>query len=345
MAKKKVQKRKKNYFKIGSFKITKKLAIFLFCVLVSIVGFMFFRTSDYWPWPSQDEVDQRLINVIDACIYNEGSRACTNLQKRYNMTFEYCYALSDIPEIGVAMPIYGVTKKNTFIPSSINYEPAHRGSSHDYPVSSYEYDKLSDEIKRATSSGYTAQIGVKGDSKYPYYGCTGSLDKARDQKGTNLIENPETIALFGLSKIPQYSMTYDPHGEYGCTLHHASINNLWMQIPNISVIRDEVNNLSRVYPYCNMQTDIDNFIANLNTKLSNYANDYSTQLFYQKYDEWSIREGTGCTWYDTKFSNQLCGAASDGESAGSDVMLKDFITDMSKYLHTNYFTSKIVVTD
>ena len=342
MAKKRIQKRKSSYFRIGRLKIKKKLIIPLSCVTVIVIGFLLFRNSSYWPWPSQEEIDQRLIDVVDACMYNESSRACKNLQSRYSMSFEYCHALSDIPEIGVEIPIYGIAKRNTFTPSSLNYQPATKGSTLPSPYPS-SGDKLADNIRSAASGGYTSQTGTEGDSKYPYYGCVGSLEEITNQKGANLIDDPKTIALFGLSKVPQYSMTYDPHGNYGCTFHYAHINNLWKQVPNISVIRDEADNLSKIYPDCGAKIDIDSYVANLNTKLNNYANSYSVQVFYQKYDEWTVRKGTGCTWNDIKFDGQLCGAASDGESAGSDVMVKDFVADMSRYLHTKYFTSKIVV--
>ena len=341
---KKKTRRKNKYLKIGNFKIKKKVAIIVICVLVAVVAFILFRTSYLWPWPSQSEIDQRLVDVIDGCMYNEDSRACKSLQSRYNMSFEYCYALSDIPEINVAIPVYGVVKVNSFTASSLNYQPASKGStlSSPYPSSG---DKLTDNVRNAASGGYSMQIGERGDSKYPYYGCVKSIDEIAKQKGSSLISNPETIALFGLSKIPQYSVTYGLQGEYGCKIHRSSINNLWTQIPNMAAIQNEVNNILNMYPYCSMKEEIDRSISDLNTKLDDYANNYSVQLFYQKYDEWAARDGAGCTWYDKKFDNQLCGAASNGESPGSDVMVKDFAADMHRYLHTKYFTSKIVVRD
>lgn len=337
--------RKNKYLRIGNLKIKRKTAIVVGCIVGIVIGFIAFRTSYLWPWPSQSEIDQRLLDVVDSCIYNENSRACKNLQNRYNMSFEYCYALSDIPEIGIDTPIYGVAKVNNFIASSLNYQPASKGStlSSPYPSSG---DRLTDNIKNAASGGYSSQIGTRGDSKYPYYGCMGSLDEIRKQKGTNLISDPETIALFGLSKIPHYYETYEPQGQYGCIFHRGSINNLWNQIPNISTIRNEADNIFNTYNKCNMRNEIDKAIDQLNNKISSYANNYSVQLFYQKYDEWNTLEYSGCTWYDKHF-NQLCGAASDGksDSAGSEVMLKDFTSEMHKYLHTKYFTSKIIVTD
>lgn len=324
--------RKKKYIKIGNLKIKKSIAIIVVCAVVVVVAFVIFRTSDYWPWPSQSEVDQRLIDVVDACMYNESSRACKNLQSRYSMSFEYCYALSDIPEIDTLMPVYGVAKKKGFVGLPLNWESRNRPAGISPDASSLENN---------------LKTMKKNSSVYPYYGCTRTLDEIRTQKGDSLIDNPDTIALFGLSKIPQYYESYEPHGQYGCTFHRPSINYLWEQIPNISVVRDEADRIFNMYPKCSMRADIDRSINDLNARISNYANNYSVQLFYQKYDEWNKSDSYSCTWYDKEFK-QLCGAASDGTSNDSmhdKTMLKDFISEMREYLHTDHFTSKIVVTN
>lgn len=340
----KPQKRKNNnkkYFRIGNFKIKKKTAIIILSILGGVILFALFRNSHLWPWPSQSEVDQRLSDVIDACMYNENSRACKNLTNKYNMEFEYCHALSDVPEIGVSIPIYGVAKKKSFSASPINHESTTKSGSDAgsslLPMSGGSLVKNSAQ----------AESTEKGDSIYPYYGCSDSLDEITRLKGPNLISEPDTMALYGLSQIPQYSETYEPQGQYGCMFHKPGFNNLWKQIPNISAIKNEGDNIFNMYPKCNMRADIDRSINDINTKISSYANSYPVQLFYQKYDEWNTRGFlSGCTWYDKSFK-QRCGAGSDGskESAGYGSMVSDFINDMRQYLHTDYFSSKIVVSN
>lgn len=329
MAKKK-QKRNNKYLIIRNFKVKKKAVIILVCMSVVIVAFILFRTSYLWPWPSQDEIDQRLVDVIDGCMYNEDSRACKSLQSRYNMSFEYCYALSDIPEIDTLMPIYGVAKKKGFVGNTLSWESRNKLLGY-----SPSESKLENDLKRAEQKR----------SVYPYYGCTSYLDEIRKQSGKNLIAEPETIALFGLSRVPEYLATGDING---CSAYWSSFNNLWNQIPNAQRIKNEGDNIRNVYNKCSMIGDAKIAANELNDKLRAYANNYSVQLFYQKYDEWNDAEWSGstCTWHDKEFK-QRCGAGSDGsaESAGYGSMVKDFTDEMREYLHTKFFTSKIVVSD
>ena len=332
------KKSNKKYLRIGSFKIKKKNAIIISSILGVVILFALFRTSDFWPWPSQSEIDQRLSDVIDACMYNENSRACKNLTNRYSMEFEYCHALSDIPEIGVSIPIYGVAKKKSFTASSLNPEASNNSGN------SSGSSLLPSPAGKLTDNSTQSKNAEKGDSVYPYYGCSSTLDEITRLKGPNLISDPDTIALYGLSKIPQYSVSGNT---WSCTLHFASPNNLWNQIPNMARIKSEGDNLINIYNKCSMIGDLQTAANDINSRISNYANTYSVQLFYQKYDEWNTRGFlSGCTWYDKSF-NQRCGAGSDGskESAGYGSMVNDFINDMRKYLHTDYFSSKIVVSN
>ena len=62
--------------------------------LIIIAGIAWYN-SDYWPWPSKDRINERLDKVIDTCNGNETSKACKDIQKRYNMTFMYCHSLAD----------------------------------------------------------------------------------------------------------------------------------------------------------------------------------------------------------------------------------------------------------
>lgn len=335
MAKRHNKRKNKDYFRIGELRIKKSYTIILVCLMMAIIGFVFWRNSYFWPWPTQSEIDQRLLEVVDACIYNENSRACKNLSKRYDMSFEYCHSLTEIPEIDKVIPVYGVARRKSFVASSLNYEPAVKIGG----------DTLSTGTPVPGSRGIVTlkeQRGSSGDGIYPFYGCVDSIDSMDSQKGTNLIVAPETIALFGLSKIPQYSVSGSVNSS--CKLTRPTPNNLWMQIPNMTKITSEGSNLLNIYNKCSMISDLRVAVDSLNSRIKNYANNYSVQLFYEKYDEWNTRDSS-CVWYEKTFA-QRCGAGSDGSSGsvGLGTMVNDFTKDMQKYVESDDFVSKVIVT-
>ena len=69
-----------------------KSPVVVICIIIAIIAFYF---SDFWPWPSASRINDRLEKVIDACENNNKSRACKEIQKKYNMTFKYCKNLYD----------------------------------------------------------------------------------------------------------------------------------------------------------------------------------------------------------------------------------------------------------
>ena len=79
-----------------------------------IVLIIWIVNSSFWPWPTRDEMDRRLNETIDLCMYNETSYACASAQNKYGLKFEYCHSLSDIPEIDKKIPIYGVARKSNY---------------------------------------------------------------------------------------------------------------------------------------------------------------------------------------------------------------------------------------
>ena len=77
----------------GSWFSRHKVLIILFIMIVaSIVWY----NSDFWPWPSEDRIRERLDKVIDVCTDNEDSSDCKNIQKKYGMTFRYCHSIADM---------------------------------------------------------------------------------------------------------------------------------------------------------------------------------------------------------------------------------------------------------
>ena len=52
--------------------------------------------------------------MLDACEKKEESQKCKNIQSIYKITYEYCHAFFDIPEIDKSIPVYGVATRNDF---------------------------------------------------------------------------------------------------------------------------------------------------------------------------------------------------------------------------------------
>ena len=168
-----------------------------------IVFFIWFANSSYWPWPSSAEIGRRLDEVIDSCLYNERSRGCSVVQEKYNMSFEYCHALVDIPEVGKSIPVYGVAKKNDVSPREIN-------------------DRSNNRIP----------------GKYPYYSCTKYVENIDKDNMKNLLATePKTLNLYSLYKVPKYGT--EGNINKCSAIQLVAYNPLWNSIPNIEAIKNE----------------------------------------------------------------------------------------------------------
>ena len=77
-------------------KMIRRLAVL---AIVAAVGVLWYR-SDLWPWPSEERRQERLDMVLDVCTNNEDSEEFKDLQRRWDITFEYCQKWSDIREYG-----------------------------------------------------------------------------------------------------------------------------------------------------------------------------------------------------------------------------------------------------
>ncbi len=282
-----------------------------------IIFFIWFANSSYWPWPSSAEIGRRLDEVIDSCLYNERSRGCSVVQEKYNMSFEYCHALVDIPEIGKSIPVYGVAKKNDVSPREINDES-----------------------------------GSKIPGKYPYYSCTKYVENMDKDNTENLLATePKTLALFDLYKVPKKATEGNLNS---CRTKQVELwGYLWNQIPNIEAIKNEykiafdANNMC--YQLSNLQKEFDR----INKKLSDYANNKTVQLYYSIYDKWNTdpRYGAGaendpmtvkgamyggCTYVNKDFI-QRCGTDGDSDD------LEHFTKEMRTWMTTDEHSSKIVI--
>lgn len=64
-------------------------------VILIVVGFIAWRISPYWPWPTDAEINDRLEEVVDMCSNNENSSECKKLKRLYSMTFKYCVKVKE----------------------------------------------------------------------------------------------------------------------------------------------------------------------------------------------------------------------------------------------------------
>lgn len=305
------KKRKNSKIKIDA-KWQKKLTKGGVGVLLVVV-LVWFINSPFWPWPSSSEVGRRLNEVIDACIYNERSRGCSSMQERYGMAFEYCHSLTDIPEIGKRVPIYGVAKKNGTKTREISY----RG-------------------------------GDKTLNKFPYYACASYLEDVDKNIDTDLLySEPPTMALFALYKTPHYSTSGD-NRQCRVTLD-PGYSFLWDQIPNIATIKNDYEVAFKAHKSCGQLSELQNELNIINAKLLSYSSDRAVQQFYKNYGDWagdrvesnSVYHST-CHFMDKTFISQICGATIGPNSINN---LDSFSSEMRSYVSTDDFTSKIVVTE
>lgn len=270
-----------------------------------IILLMWLVNSSFWPWPSSSEINRRLNEVIEACMYNERSRGCSSMQEKYHISFEYCHSLADIPEIGKSIPIYGVAKKDDAKTREISY----RG-------------------------------GDKSLNKNPYYGCSEYLENMDKNISNELLSSePTTMALFALYKTPQHNISGDSHE---CSVVGSDFNFLWDQIPNIEVIKSEYKTAVNTYNKCNQRSELQSELNKINSKLTSYAKDKTVQLFYKNYDDWtSLDEGSplSCDFMGRSFHSDICITVA-GVNYNN---LSSFSDDMRSYTSTDDFVSKIVI--
>ncbi len=314
---------------------------FIICIVGLILAFVWFSQSDYWPFPSQEKINERFSKIIDACMYNEQSGTCKNLQKKYKMTFEYCHYLGEIPKINESPSVYSVVKKEGFKAKALDYD--------EY---STEYSLVNDNSFNATGlvepeseTEYKRIRAEKlGDSIYPYYGCVSNIDDLGTSNSENLIKDPTTIALFGLSKMPSRKGTGNKRK---CTSNNTEFNLLWEQIPDSELVKKEYDTAFKTFNWCSQLSSLNKEYDRINKKISDYANNKTIQLFYQAYDEWNTMRDGGCTWYEKSFK-QYCGAAvgSDEKNESSyKRRIEFFVKEMKQYKDTDYFLSRAMLNE
>lgn len=71
-------------------KDSKRTIIIFGLIVAAIFGFIVWRKSPYWPWPSKEEIEDRLDKVVKICTNNEASERCREIKNLYGANFKYC---------------------------------------------------------------------------------------------------------------------------------------------------------------------------------------------------------------------------------------------------------------
>ena len=85
--------------KVGASKPkTKSVAIvtIFIAIIISVIGFIIWRNSPYWPWPSNNEIRERMEKVIEACDGKVDSSSCKDAKNLYHAKFQYCVKVKNM---------------------------------------------------------------------------------------------------------------------------------------------------------------------------------------------------------------------------------------------------------
>lgn len=74
-----------------------KVILSLFALAAALLlAFIIWRNTPYWPWLSNDEIEERLEKVIDACVDREKSSDCERSKRLYHAKFQYCVKVKNL---------------------------------------------------------------------------------------------------------------------------------------------------------------------------------------------------------------------------------------------------------
>lgn len=242
-------KRKKLFSRIAFFGLRILPPIIVCIALVYILN------------PPETVIRWRFERVLDACEKKEESQKCKNIQSIYKITYEYCHAFFDIPEIDKSIPVYGVATRNDF-----------------------KGDALMS--LRPYSDNSNAKIR-------PYYGCVANYADL-DSKGSNLHDaTKESQATYWLEDRPSISFSLDK-----CTIsRHAFSSVLWRNIPNWGEIAmEETNAFLRYDGACVKGMEYE--LKKTDDKLAKYSENKTVQAYYAGFDVWneSLHLGESCIY-------------------------------------------------
>ena len=292
-------------------------------VLLAAIALFFILALIFVFNPPSLIVQYRLDKILDKCIDNESSQECKTLQGIYKISFMYCRAYFDIPEIDKEIPVYGVAKANDYRDGT-------------------EWD------------AYTRYRGISyinlEDSRFtyfPYYGCV-SDKRGLENKSpvTDILTDQDTVAIYELSNLPQAYLLFSSSAKSSCGYEYYFENfsvdkTLWGQIPNWKEYYDAFYSVPKLYQKCSDVSTANVALVKLNSKLTEYAQNGVVRSFYDGWSAWNEGWG-GCVFNKDKKTerefNQRCGWGQDGARD----TLKDFTDDMLKFKDNEKYKSKAI---
>lgn len=230
-------------------------------VSIFVLGLITFAFVKYWPI-SKEENKQRLLDVANMCNNNEESRECKKLAQDYNITFEYCHALYDIPTLQDEAPIYIVARLKSFTPELPNY--------------------------MTYSDNWSRRDEIDTSSWYPFYGCADTLDAARSLSGpSKLNQEGARKALKSLSDIPRFEVSGDT---IKCSYSAPKqLSHVWSWIPDSKALMDDWESFLATHKSCDQIEALRQKANKISGLFNAYANNYIVQSYYEAYDKSDFR--------------------------------------------------------
>ena len=289
--------------KLKKKKSTSKLVVLIPMTLaVLLIGLLIYIFN-----PPHAVIQWRLGRVLDLCEKNEESQECKNIQSIYKISYNYCHAYFDIPEIGKTIPVYGVATRNIF-----------RG------------DSLT--VLRSYSDNNNVKIS-------PYYGCVANYADLDLKDGILHETTQESQATYWLRDRPSISFSLEK-----CTITKRAFNSvLWRNIPNWGKITwEETDAYLRYDGECVKGMEIE--LKKTDNKLEKYSNNTVVQEYYAGFDVWneSLHSNESCTYGDEttgeiKFRGRCLTTV--GKKGYPMVGFVDFMNDRRSSI---YYDSKLI---
>lgn len=260
--------------------------------------------------PPNAVIQWRLGRVLDLCEKNEESQECKNIQSIYKISYNYCHAFFDIPEIEKTIPVYGVATRNDFKEDTLM-------SLHPY----------SDNSK----------IKIR-----PYYACANSYLDLDKNLGNLHDVTIDSQASYWLRHRPSFSFD-----SKSCTVTADGLKYvLWNDIPNFkdAIFKAEYEMSHTKTNYCYMKSNsrLEMIFSETDNKLAKYAENKTVKEYFSRFDIWneSLHFDEGCLYskgtpYEKEFKGR-CLTNADEEGSPID----DFVDFMKEQRSSMYYDSK-----
>ena len=260
--------------------------------------------------PPHAVIQWRLGRVLDLCEKNEESQECKNIQSIYKISYNYCHAFFDIPEIEKTIPVYGVATRNDF---------------------------KEDTLMSLRPYSDNNKIKIR-----PYYACADSYLDLDKNLGDLHDVTIDSQASYWLRHRPSFSFD-----SKSCTVTADGLKYvLWNDIPNFkdAIFKAEYEMSHTKTNYCYMKSNsrLEMIFSETDNKLAKYAEDKTVKEYFSRFDIWneSLHSNEGCLYskgtpYEKEFKGR-CLTNADEEGSPID----DFIDFMKERRSSMYYDSK-----